>query len=98
MKLLNFNVMYTSVFGYINLDRKGQRTTLLSCIKKRYVKVLAIAKPQKDVFRVPKLRQHLIGTHTFIANELLIRLFPNVIFVGYRVSTILQNIRTSMII
>ena len=91
MKLLNFNVMYTSVFGYINLDRKGQRTTLLSCIKKKISKGSCNSKPQKDVFCVPNLRQHLIGTHTFIANELLISLFANVIFVGYRVSTILLN-------
>ena len=87
MKLLNFNVMYTSVFGYINLDRKGQRTTLLSCIKKKISKGSCNSKPQKDVFCVPKLRQHLIGTHTFIANELLIFFLPKIISVGYRMSS-----------
>ena len=79
---------YLDILIWIEKDKERH---FFLVARKRYVKVLAIAKPQKDVFRVPKLRQHLIGTHTFIANELLIRLFPNVIFVGYRVSRILQN-------
>ena len=91
MKLLNFNVMYTSVFGCINLDRRDKERHFFLTSRKRDVRFVVIQKLLKGSFCVPKLRQYLIGTHTFIANELLISLFANVIFVGYRVSTILLN-------
>ena len=92
MKLLNFNVMYTSVFGCINLDRKDKERHFFLTSRKRDVRFVVIQKPLKDSFCVPKLRQHLIGIHTFIANELLIFFPPNIISVGYRMSPKLQYI------
>ena len=96
MKLLNFNVMYTSVFGCINLDRRDKERHFFLTSRKRDVRFVVIQKLLKGSFCVPKLRQHLIGIHTFIANELLIFFLPKIISVGYKMSSrhryIWQNI------